>query len=215
LIRAPPWGIDAAMAQLRLVKPAAIPRVVTHTNRMGDTYYLHEGKTKAGKPRYFFAKSVGNGVLAEMPPGFEVSESINGVVSVRRVPAGAVIVPHDDGKFVEAAVARHGHLRGDVVRVVGNAIVIFEPHPRPDELLALGQRLGFPLRAPSFIDDRMKKAQYAPVLKFDREDDGYIVHRMTYRGEGGWSWPLGAAKLADLAKKVVPKIGTEAFFELM
>jgi hypothetical protein len=54
------------MAQLRLVKPAVDPPVVTHTNRMGDTYYLHEGKTKTGEPRYFFAKSAREGALAEM-----------------------------------------------------------------------------------------------------------------------------------------------------
>jgi len=202
------------MAQLRLVKPAPAPSVVTHTNRLGDAYYLHEGKTKTGKPRYFFAKRVGDGALAEMPPGFEVSESINGVVSVRRSTAGAVVVPQSDVKLVEAAVDRCAHLQGYVVRVAGSAIVVFEPHPRPDELRDFAQRLGIAHRAPSFIDDRMKRAQYAPVLKFERDGEVYVVHRMTYRGEGGWSWPLMNGKLADLAKRVFSKIGTEAFFEL-
>ncbi|HEX7599974.1 MAG TPA: hypothetical protein VF316_00135 [Polyangiaceae bacterium] len=203
------------MAQLRLVKPAAVPRVVTHVNRMGDTYFLHEGKTKTGKPRYFFAKSVRDGALAEMPPGLEVSESINGVVSVRRITAGAVAVPESDVKLVEAAVARHEHLAGYLVRVVGSAMVDFEPHPRPAELRDIAERLGRVHRAASFIEERMKKAQYAPVLKFEREGDVYVVHRMTYRGEGGWSWPLMDGKLAALAKKVVSSIGTDAFYELV
>jgi hypothetical protein len=145
------------MARLRLAKPAATPPVVTQTNRLGDAYYLHEGKTKTGKPRYFFAKSVGDGALAEMPPGFEVSESINGVVSVRRRTAGAVVVPQSDVKLVEAEVDRHAHLRGYVVRVAGSAIVVFEPHPRPGELRDFAQRLGIAHQAPSFIDDRTKR----------------------------------------------------------
>ncbi len=27
----------------------------TYTNRKGKTYYLHQGKTKLGNPKYFFA----------------------------------------------------------------------------------------------------------------------------------------------------------------
>ena len=37
--------------------------VVTYTDRMGDSYYLHEGKTTTGKVRYFVAKTIREGVL--------------------------------------------------------------------------------------------------------------------------------------------------------
>jgi hypothetical protein len=204
------------MVQLRLVKPAAptLPIALTYVNRMGDTYYLHEGKTKTGKPRLFFAKAIREGALAEMPDGFEVSESINGVVSVKRKTPGAVSVPDEDVTVVQSAIGRHAHLRGYMVRAQGNAIVVFEPHPRPDELRGLFDRMGYLGQPDRFIEGRMKQAQYAPVMKFEREGDGYLVRRMTYRGEGGWSWPLKQGKLVDLAK-MVGKIGTEAFYELM
>jgi hypothetical protein len=52
--------------------------LVRYTNRMGDTYYLHEGTTKTGKARYFVAKTIREGVLSAMPDGFEFAESING-----------------------------------------------------------------------------------------------------------------------------------------
>ena len=29
---------------------------VTHVNRKQDTYYLHVGRTKTGKPRYWFSE---------------------------------------------------------------------------------------------------------------------------------------------------------------
>lgn len=200
------------MTRLHLVAPAA--KVFTHENRMGVTYYLHEGRTKTGKPRYFFAKTPGEGARSETPEGFEVSESINGVVSVRRKTTGAPGVPEEDVKVVEEAVRRHSHLAGYLVRAEGKAIVIFESHPRPSELRGFAQRFGVPQRASSFVAERMKKAQYAPIMKFERENAGYAVFRMTYRGKGGWSWPLGAGKLQGVAKKFVPSIGTDAFFDL-
>ena len=43
----------------------------------------------------------------------------------------------------------------------------------------------------------------------------YSVHRMSYRGKGGWSWPLANGPLAKLAGRFVGKIGTDAFFDLM
>jgi hypothetical protein len=50
------------------------------------------------------------------------------------------VVAEGDVKLVEAAVARHAHLRGYMVRVVRSAIVIFEPHPKPAELREVAQR---------------------------------------------------------------------------
>jgi hypothetical protein len=201
------------MTRLHLVTPPA--KAFARKNRLGFTYYLHEGRTKTGKPRYFFAKTPGEGARSEMPEGFEVSESINGVVSVRRKTTGARGVPDEDVKVVEAEVSRHPHLAGYMVRAEGNAIVIFEPHPRPSELRDFAQPHGAFCRAASFVEERMKKAQYAPILKFDRDGDGYVALRMTYRGKGGWSWPLGVGKLHGLAKKFVPSIGTEKFFDLV
>jgi len=199
----------------RLQPVARSAKVFAYENRMGVTYYLHEGRTKTGKPRYFFAKTVGQGALSAMPKDFEVSEGINGVVSVRRKTAGGPSVPDDDVKVVAAAVDRQPHLQGYVVLAVDNAVVIFEPHPRPSELRDFAQRFGASPHASSFVAERMKKAQYAPIMKFEQEGAGYVVLRMTFRGKGDWSWPLGAGKLRGLAAKFVPSIGTEAFFDLM
>ena len=43
----------------------------------------------------------------------------------------------------------------------------------------------------------------------------YVVHRMTYRGEGGWSQPLSIGPLRKLVRKYLKHVGTEEFFELM
>jgi hypothetical protein len=97
------------------VRPAAEePRAFSYDNCRGDRYYLHAGKTKTGKARYFFARDIRDGALAEMPQGFEVAESINGVVSVRRKKVGEVSIPPRDLALVESAISRYRHLHPSI-----------------------------------------------------------------------------------------------------
>lgn len=205
---------------LRLVKsqppPVAEPGVVTYTNRHGEPYYLHEGRTKTGKARYFVAKGVGDGALRAMPEGFEITESINGVVSVRRADPSRAHAPVGDLEAVRAEVARHAHLRRCVVEERGGEIFINEPEGGVGEA-ALGA-----MAAAFFVSpERMREAstprrpRYRPVMRFSPDAAGvYAVYRMTYRGQGGWH-SLAAGPLAAMAKRFVAHIGKESFFDLM
>ena len=38
---------------------------VTHVNRKREAYFLHEGMTKAGKPKYFFSKDSAGELLTD------------------------------------------------------------------------------------------------------------------------------------------------------
>ena len=187
---------------------------VAYRNRMGATFYLHEGRTKSGKPRYFMAKSIGDGALAKVPEGFEVCESINGVVSVRRTNEARATVPPDDIALVQGVIERCSHLRYYMVRAVDSAIVICEPNPLPKQLEGMAFEYGTGHLPEDAIAERMVRAQYAPIMKFEPRGDEYVVHRMTFRGHGGWSYPLKSGKLAALARQMIPSIGTDKFFEL-
>ena len=94
-------------------------------------------------------------------------------------------------------------------------IQVFEPHPKPEDLREFARDGYFLGNVESFIEERMKKTQYAPVMKFEIEGDHYVVFRMTYRGHGGWSYPLASGKLDALVKKFLPVLGTEKFFDLI
>jgi len=60
------------------------------------------------------------------------------------------------------------------------------------------------------------RARYVPVMKLVPDDaGGYAVHRMTYRGTGGWSWPSAHGPLAQVARKFLGLDGTDRFFELV
>ena len=54
---------------------------ISYTNRKGKTYYLHQSTTKTGKPRYTM-KAVKKGAETELPDGYEITENVNGQVSV-------------------------------------------------------------------------------------------------------------------------------------
>jgi hypothetical protein len=60
----------------------------TYTNSKGRTYFLHSRDTtlKNGKKQtiYFFAKEEQQGALNEVPQGYEVSESKNGLPVLKR-----------------------------------------------------------------------------------------------------------------------------------
>ncbi len=61
---------------------------ISHTNRKGEIYYLHEGKTSTGKPRYFFSKKTDGDLLETIPEGYEIHEKPSGKYSFLRSFAG-------------------------------------------------------------------------------------------------------------------------------
>jgi hypothetical protein len=190
--------------------------VATYTNRMGDTYYLHEGRAKTGKVRYFAAKKPREGTLSTMPKGFEFSESVNGVVSVRRINISGARIPESDIALVHAEMARHHHLCEHRIDVVKGEIVVFEPTNNPFTELPEEMVRIFPM-GPCRSVSMKRRVRYDPVMKFVplQKHNGYSVHRMTYRGEGGWSWPLASGSLHELLQKFLSHVGTDEFFELL
>ena len=194
---------------------------LAYTNRHGATYYLHRGKTKAGNVRYFVAKATGAGAIQEMPPGLEFTESINGVVSIRRTARTPSAIPAVDLELVRTELSRHTHLRYHAAEERQNEIVIYEPDNRlsadgvdslaelcSGELVLLARRL----------TDIRAKTRYWPVMKFAASAFGlphsYVAYRMSYRGEGGWLHLL-TGPLSALVRSYVRYIGTDKFFELL
>jgi hypothetical protein len=189
---------------------------LSYTNRHGRRYYLHAGRNKTGKLRYFVAKSPGAGRLDTMPDGYEFAESTNGVVSVRRIDRRGPQIPEWDVEIVCVEMARHGRLRYHRVECVRGEIVIFEPFSELMTLDAEHVRRSGIRSNESALDHLATHTRYAPVLKFVPCGSGdNAVHRMTYRGEGGWSWSLAHGSLVELVGGFVGKIGTDAFFDLM
>jgi hypothetical protein len=175
---------------------------VSYTNRRGEVYYLHEGKTKTGKRRWFVAKTLGEGALAELPNGLEIVESINAVVSVRRVDPGARTVPEIDLARVRAELARHPHLRRHRADRVKGEIIVFEPIGGLSDKVAYSFVATFqmtPAQAAQSQEELDKRVRYSPVMRFVPLEQQYALFRMTYRGRW-WLVPGARAWAARRAR---------------
>lgn len=53
---------------------------IRHVNRKGQVYYLHQGKTKTGNPRYHFSTKSGTDLVETVPDSYEVYENPNAQV---------------------------------------------------------------------------------------------------------------------------------------
>ena len=195
---------------------------ITHTNRKGVTFYLGRGVTKTGKPRYFFAREPDKGEPVEaIPEGYEIVESVNGVVSLAKVRP-ALIRP-EELALVRAAVAVHPKSRNYRVDVKGERIVIYEREGAdPDRVaqdIAGSMDLPFAVLAARMRETFDRSARFTPVLRFILADEAkrtFYVERWCYLGSIDDWVDIGAAgQLSRLVKQTVPKLGTDAFFELM
>ena len=57
---------------------------LAYTSRRGDTYYLHVGAKKGGGVQHYFSKSAKGNMADAVPEGFEIYETVNGQVYLRR-----------------------------------------------------------------------------------------------------------------------------------
>ena len=195
---------------------------ITYTNRKGVTFYLGRGVTPTGKPRYFFARDPDKGEPVEaIPEGYEIVESVNGVVSLAKVrPA---LTRSEELALVQAAVARHPKSGNYRVDVKGERIVVYEREGADPDLvardLAGSLDLPFTVLAARMRETFDQSARFTPVLRFILADEAkrtFYVERWCYLGSiDDWVNIGAVGQLGRLVKQTVPKLGSDAFFGLM
>jgi hypothetical protein len=192
---------------------------VTYTNRKGVTYYLCRGVTKTGKPRYYFAREIKGEPVDEIPEGFTISESVNGIVSLVK-DRPSQILP-DEIAWVEASIKRHPRAGNYRVNARHDRIEIYERvGPDADDLLAgLSGISGlFAMQADQLRELRDQHAQFTAVLRFilaDAERRTFRVERWCYLGSvDDWINVGHTGPVAELAREWIPKLGTDRLFEV-
>lgn len=192
--------------------------ILTYTNRKGLTYYLCRGTTRTGRARYIFAREPRGEPVADLPPGYRISESVNGVVSLVK-DAPAAIRP-EEVAAVDAAVRRHPQAHRYRVAARRDRIEVYEQAgPDADELSALSDRFGLDrAHTQQAVREHLARwARYSPILRF-RLADGvrrtFAAERRSYLGSGdAWLALAATGPLEELARRLVPTLGTEQFFE--
>jgi hypothetical protein len=194
---------------------------ISYTNRKGLTYTLYRGQTKTGKPRYFFGRpGQGQGEpVTELPPGFMISESVNGVVSLVK-DRPSLILP-EEVATIEAALEHHPEARRYRVAVKHDLIEIYE-QIGPDYNALLSELYKVGLSSPDLAErlqaEEEHYARYTPVLRFillDPTQRRFGTQRMCYLGSiDGWLVLGKTGPVAKLARALIPTLGTDQFYEL-
>jgi len=190
----------------------------TYTNRKGVTYHLCKGEIRSGKPRYFFRREPCGEPVEQIPEGYRISESVNGIVSLAR-DRPSKILP-EELAAVEKTVRRHPKAGNYRVYVRGNRIRVYERvglDPR-GLLRPVGKELPWAsTAAEEALATLGRHAQFEPVLRFTLIDEGsriFQAERMCYLGSiDDFIEIRSPGPVDDLARELVPKLGTDAFFE--
>ena len=188
---------------------------VTHTNRKGKTYYLHQGKTKLGNPKYFFTLRDEGDLVEAIPPGYEIYENPNGQVFLRRTQTQ--IITDEEVAVVEAGMQQYCRLERFIVDVKKNAIVIHTPDQDVD---LLADTLSFlagsrEIRVKAALETALT---YSPVLQFvltDKAKRLFETQRYCFLGSiDDWITIGGKDELPRLIKAYVKHLGEESFYDL-
>ncbi len=195
---------------------------VSYTNRKGLTYTLYRGQTRTGKPRYYFGRAgQGQGEpVTELPPGYTISESVNGVVSlVKERPSP---IQPEEVAAIEAAVQQHPEARRYRVAVKHDRIEIYE-QVGPDYNALVSELHNMTGLSRPDLAERLqaveeRHAQYTPVLRFillDPTRRRFGAQRMCYlESIDDWLELGQTGSAAQLARALIPTLGTDQFYEL-
>jgi hypothetical protein len=188
---------------------------VTHTNRKGKTYYLHQGMTKKGNPNYFFALRDEGDLVETIPPGYEIYENPNAQVFLRR--KRAPIITDEELATVKAGMQQYCRLERFIIDVKKNAIIIYTPDQDVDLLVDTLDSLRKPggRSAKAVVE---KFLTYSPMLQFvlvDKEQRLFETQRYNFLGSiDDWMTIDFKGTLPKLVKTYVQHLGEDTFYEL-
>ena len=195
-----------------------------YENRMGHLYYLHEGKTRTGKPRYYVSRSLEGNPIESVPEGYEIHELPERAQVVLRKVTHTAIKPFEREQ-VEQGLRRYGGLNHFVVDVQEHSLVVYLPSMSEAECAEIVADLAgpMPLSTSRRLDEKrerlLRRSPYEKMLRFvltspDRRL--FRAERWCYRGSiDCWISLHDSAPLGDLVKKYAVHLGKDSFFELM
>ncbi len=199
---------------------------IKHTNRTGKTYYLREGKTKTGKPRYFFStQQNGKGKVVEnMPKGYEIYEHPeNAQVYVRK--KRLQLITDIEKYLVEQSLKTLRSSKRYLADYKDEFITIYESDSDSGNIKSMFGDLikDIPLRPGMNAEEALdalvsiSDQNYSAMLRFrlvEKEKRKFVAERYCFRGSiDDWIHLEGAGTLKKLTKKYVRLLGAEEFFD--
>ena len=187
---------------------------VEYVNRKQKTYYLHEGKTKTGKPKYFFSMKAEGALVDVIPEGYEVYENPNAQVFLRKIQP-QIITP-EEVAIVQEGIKQSAKLSHFIVDVKGKHIVVYLCDQNTEVLMDIvaSSTTG----DAGLVDRMMLSFTYSPMMQFvlvDKKAREFEVERWCFRGSvDDWIGLDSSTDLEALVKKYGHHLGKESFYEL-
>ena len=189
----------------------------THTNRKDKVYYLHQGKTKTGKPKYYVSQSDKGDTIDSIPDGYEVYENANAQVFLRRIQPQ--IITEREVQLVKDSIKAYTKLSHFFVEAKEDKIIVHTSDQDVGGLRSLVSPFAEfgGIEFDNLID---KTVSFTPVMRFvlsDKEERRFYTERFCFRGSiDDWIYigSSGGPLLTQLMQ-YIKHLGQESFYELM
>jgi hypothetical protein len=189
---------------------------IEYTNRKRKKYYLHQGVTKTGNPKYFFSLQPDGDLVDEIPVGYEIYENPNAQVFLRKTPPQVITLAEIE--TVKKGINQYARVNNPIVDVKKNAIIIYlcDQDAEFIEQSAVTVSGRTPDKIRSIVEQSLS---YSPVMQFvleDLEKREFVVQRWCFLGSvDDWISLDESSDLAALVQQYSPHLGQDSFFDLM
>jgi hypothetical protein len=189
---------------------------IEYVNKKKQTYYLHQGTTKTGKPKYFFSMKTVGDLVDTLPDGYEIYENPNARVFLRRVQPK--IITDEEIAIVEWGMEQFSDQKYYQIDVKKNIISIFIANQDVDTLAALLKHTH--RRKGENVQDLIAQIiTYFPMLRFvliDKEQRIFMTQRFCFLDSlDDWIDVGKPGPLQKLVRIYVRHLGYDSFFELI
>ena len=189
-----------------------------YKNRKDKKYTLCAKKTKKGKTRYFFTSKPQGEIIEEIPEGYEVSENVNGQVSLRKIRP--LEITPDEIALVQKAIMHHPDRKKYRVDIKDKIIRIHESTgPDFDNVMDILKDVPIPQsRIDSLLEreeDFMRYAHFLSLKLVDKKKRLFRASKIHYRHwDEMWFDISGEYSLDILVERIIPILGTDDFYRI-
>jgi hypothetical protein len=189
-----------------------------YVNRRGEKYFLLQGTTKTGKPKYYVSRKAEGVPVDSVPEGYEIHENPErGIVSVRKVRP-THILPQERESLARWTREFAG-IDHFIIDLDGDSMVVYTPDHDPRAAASLLNKFFGGLPGAPQADEIARDVHYTAMLRFTLIDEKkrlFTVERWCFRGSiDDWFFLDGPKPLQALTRKYLPHLNRESFFELM
>ena len=192
-----------------------------YTNRKGDRYYVFQGWTKTGKPKYYCSRKRSRSNVEKLPNDFEIYEHPqNGIVSIRRArPSRLTPI---ECEFVKEQIRSQAGLEHFIVDQSNYSFVVYVCDRSPEDVNEMIEVMCGPWVAnvESKRQFLFQQATYSPAFRLTLTDDSerlFCIERWCDRGSiDDWiSLSSRDRPLDELAATYFPHLGHDTYFDLI